>query len=728
MCTGRRLWIGFGTLTALLVLLGLTVIARIQSIESGVGALTSAVYLRSVAATELEQEALAYQRAVHAYLLRGDPAGRRVARAHGAAVRQRMADYGRGTPTGRQRELSARFAASWAELEALGESLLNVENSPPPPESLASFGHVGGELQALLDGEMLPDAADALRAANESTVRDLSVSRSAVLLMVIASVAIAVMTAKRVSDGILRTEKALADVHRQLEETFALLDRMLSNSPVGLAFLDRELRYLRVNESLAAINGLPVRDHLGKTVAEVLPRLWPVLEPQFRQVVEEGRPVVELECSTGGPDPEGSTGGPLEPGDSRHWLVTYYPIFGNGGGMIGVGVVVVDVTAQKRAAEVLREADRRKDEFLATLAHELRNPLAPLQNALHILRMGRGGTSLNTTLDLMDRQLAQVIRLVDDLLDVGRIAGGKLELRKEPIALSAVVDRAVECSRPLIDARGHALTVSLPREPVHMLADPARLAQVFSNLLNNSAKYTEKGGEIRLAAERRGSEVVVQVRDNGTGIPADVLPRVFDMFTQADRPLERGAGGLGIGLTLARRLVEMHAGAIRARSEGPGRGSEMTVTLPVLEDESASPAPPRERASPGPAPGHRILVVDDVADIVESLAMILEMMGHEVRTAGDGLAALRVGEELHPEIVLLDLGMPNLNGFDTCRRIRQRPWGKTAVVVAQTGWGSDEDRLRTRESGFDLHVVKPVEPEALMKRIEAAFSVRGPRG
>jgi PAS domain S-box-containing protein len=375
--------------------------------------------------------------------------------------------------------------------------------------------------------------------------------------------------------------------------------------------------------------------------------------------------------------------------------------------------VAMDVTDRKKAEEALKEADRRKDEFLATLAHELRNPLAPLRNGLQVMKLtGDQGGAVEQARRMMERQLGQMVRLIDDLLDVSRISRGKLDLRTERAELAQVVQHAVETSRPLVEACGHTLRVHLPAEPVYVDGDVTRLAQVFANLLNNAAKYTDPGGRLWLTVGREGPDAVVRVRDTGVGIPADMLTRVFEMFTQVDRSLERAQGGLGIGLSLVKGLVEKHGGSVAAHSDGPGRGSEFVVRLPA-----AVRAPAEGRAAP-PHPGdgaggRRILVVDDNRDAAASLATLLGVMGNQTRTGHDGLQALEVGEAFRPEVIFLDIGMPRLNGYEAARRIRQSAWGAGVVLVALTGWGQEDDRRRSHEAGFNFHLVKPVEPAAL---------------
>ncbi len=384
--------------------------------------------------------------------------------------------------------------------------------------------------------------------------------------------------------------------------------------------------------------------------------------------------------------------------------------------------VHTDITKRKRDEEKLRqlaadlsEAHHRKDEFLATLAHELRNPLAPLRNGLELMKLAGGQeASIEEARSMMERQLAQMVRLVDDLMDVSRISRGKIELKKERVQLAAVVNSAVETSRPLIKQMGHKLTVTLPEQPLIVDADLTRLAQVFLNLLNNAAKYSERGGHITLAVERQGSDVLVSVKDTGIGIAADQLPRIFEMFTQVDRALEKSQGGLGIGLSLVKRLAEMHEGRVEAKSEGPGKGSEFVVRLPVVVE--ASKPPESGGAAEQPAKSSlRILVVDDNRDGANTLSMMLNILGNDTRTAYDGQQGVDVAEEYRPDVILLDIGLPKLNGYEACRRIREQSWGKDVVMIAATGWGQDDDRRRSQEAGFDHHLVKPVAPQTLMK-------------
>jgi PAS domain S-box-containing protein len=407
--------------------------------------------------------------------------------------------------------------------------------------------------------------------------------------------------------------------------------------------------------------------------------------------------------------------------------LTVSPIRDTDGHIIGASKIARDVTGRKEAEEALRaavealqEADRRKDEFLALLAHELRNPLAPLRNGLQVMRLASGDADLVArTRDMMDRQLSHMVRLIDDLLDVSRIGSNKMELRRSRVLLADVLSSAVETARPALEAAGHELTVSLPPEPILLDADLTRLAQVFGNLLNNSAKYTERGGRIWLTATREGGEVLVSVRDTGIGIPADALSTIFGLFSQVDRPMERSAGGLGIGLALVKGLVEMHGGSVEAASPGQGQGSTFTVRLPVLENRPESPAEvPAERGPDSSGPKRRILVVDDNLDSAASMATMLRLLGNEVRTAHNGIEAVELAEGFLPRVVLMDIGMPKLNGYEATRRIREQPWGRGMVVIALTGWGQDVDRARSKEAGCDGHLRKPVNLPDLEKLLD----------
>ncbi|HEX3147550.1 MAG TPA: ATP-binding protein [Gemmataceae bacterium] len=363
----------------------------------------------------------------------------------------------------------------------------------------------------------------------------------------------------------------------------------------------------------------------------------------------------------------------------------------------------------------MRAAVQTRDHFLAVLSHELRNPLTAMRTGLELLRLAKNDpATAENSRAMMERQFKQMVRLVDDLLDISRIATGKLELRKERVELAAVLRDAVEASRPLIDGGGHVLTVTLPPDPILVDADPTRLGQVFLNLLNNAAKYSERGGQIWLSVERDNSEVVVRIRDSGVGIPAKDLPHIFDVFVQVDSSWQRTQGGLGIGLSLVKEFVGLHGGRVEARSDGPGRGSEFVVRVPMASEAapgSATTALPEKVRGPQ----RRIVIVDDNRDAAESLAMLLGYLGHKVRTAYDGEAGIAAAAEFRPQVVLMDIGMPGISGNDAARRIRMEPWGADIFLVALTGWGTDTDRQGTHDAGFDRHLVKPVEIQNLTR-------------
>jgi PAS domain S-box-containing protein len=409
-----------------------------------------------------------------------------------------------------------------------------------------------------------------------------------------------------------------------------------------------------------------------------------------------------------------------------HISLTVSPIKDEEGHVVGASKIARDITDRKEAEEKiyhllaeLKQSDRRKDEFLATLAHELRGPLAPLNNLLEVMkRSDLSSARLQQYRDTMERQLSQLVRLVDDLIDVSRISRDKLQLRKEPVELASVVRQSIEACRPIAESMQHQIDVSLPKEPIYLTGDPVRLVQIFSNLLSNSCKYTPTGGQIQLNAERQGSDVVIAVRDTGMGIPPDQLSSIFEMFTQVGLPAEKAQGGLGIGLALSKRLVELHDGTIEALSEGPGKGSQFVVRLPILVDTSGV-KPLTGHAMPTTAEINlaplRILIVDDNTDSVESLYLLLEATGNRPFTALDGEQALDEAERVRPEVILLDIGLPKLNGYEVCRRLRQEPWAKSILIVALTGWGQESDRKKSKAAGFDEHMTKPLDFNVLMR-------------
>jgi PAS domain S-box-containing protein len=521
----------------------------------------------------------------------------------------------------------------------------------------------------------------------------------------------------------------LRRTQEQLNLERARLEAVLQQMPVGVTIHEAAAGRLVIQNERAGQLGVAglmrpdgpaARKALHPDGRPYQPDEWPVA-----RVLGRGEAVVGEEVV-------------VEEGDDRRttFELNAGPIRNPTGRIIAAVTTFNDVTDRKRAAEALREADRRKDEFLVMLAHELRNPLAPIRNAVEVLRLTKeAAADVVFARDVIDRQAQQLSRLVDDLLDVARITRGKINLRQERVDVAAVLTLALETCQPLIQSRRHALEVALPDRPLWVEADPVRLAQVFANLLANAAKYTDEGGRISVRAEVEGEDprarsaskgdsgwAVVRVRDTGMGIPADMLPRIFDLFTQAERSLARSYGGLGVGLTLVRQLLELHGGSVQAFSDGPGRGSEFVVRLPFLAGVEARPGPGAngaERAGPSAA---RVLVAEDNRDAAQSLDRLLRMWGHEVRTVADGVAALEVARAYRPDVVLLDLGLPELDGYEVARRLRREPGLGGVLLVALTGYGQEEDQRRTREAGFDHHLVKPADPELLH---HVLASVRG---
>jgi signal transduction histidine kinase/CheY-like chemotaxis protein len=398
------------------------------------------------------------------------------------------------------------------------------------------------------------------------------------------------------------------------------------------------------------------------------------------------------------------------PDGSIHWIEARGRVLHDESGkpvrMIGI---CIDIKERKQAEQSLcslyaqvKEADRRKDEFLAMLAHELRNPLAPICSGLDLLSM----QGLDGTVGVMREQLRHLVRLVDDLLDVSRIVRGRIQVRKDRVRLDQIIERSLYATRPLIESRGQALTVSMPSSETWLDADPVRMAQIVTNLLDNAARYSPVGGHIWLTVQREADRAVICVRDNGNGIDETLLPRVFDLFTQGERTLDRPQGGLGIGLTLVKNLVEMHGGTVEARSEGVGKGSEFTIRLPVA---TRSPEPETRESNGQPDLPHRVLIVEDNVAAAKMLAVVLKAMGnHEVQVAYDGETALQVAKTFHPDLVLLDIGLPGIDGYEVARRLREGPEGDRPLVAAVTGYGQEDDRRRAHEAGFDEHLLKPV--------------------
>jgi PAS domain S-box-containing protein len=535
---------------------------------------------------------------------------------------------------------------------------------------------------------------------------------------------------EREVEGRRRVEAELRRMHNQLEDRVEQRTREVreaerrfratfEQAAAGMAHVGLDGRWLLVNQTLC--------DLVGYTPAELLERTFQdVTYPDDLEADLAGlRRLLGGEIGTYTMEKRY-----IRKDGSTLWIArTVSLVRDEAGSPLYFIAVIQDIAERKRAEESLREADRRKTEFLAMLAHELRNPLAPVRNALCLLKLpGATEADKHEATGMMERQVEHLVRLVDDLLDVSRIMRDKIVLKRERVDLAAVLARAVEVSRPALDAQGHDLSVCVPTRSIRLEVDSIRLAQVFSNLLNNAAKYTERAGRIWLTAGREDGQAVVRVRDTGVGIAPDLLPHVFELFVQGERSLARSQGGLGIGLTLVKRLTEMHGGTVTAHSQGAGAGSEFLVRLPI-SPESPNEGDGKPVCGPTAAGGsRRILVVDDNVDAARSLALLLRLWGHTVRTAYDGPSALAAAAADPPEVVLLDIGMPGMDGYEVARRLRAQAELRSALLVAVTGYGQDEDRRRAFAAGFDRHLTKPLDPDALQALLAARPTNHAPVG
>jgi two-component system, chemotaxis family, CheB/CheR fusion protein len=520
------------------------------------------------------------------------------------------------------------------------------------------------------------------------------------------------------ADGLIREWVGMnidITVRKHAEEAQARLAAIVESSDDAIISKDLSGIITSWNKSAEWLFGYTAQEAVGKPVTILIPPERFDEEASILERVRRGERIDHYETVRRRKD-----------GTLIDVSLTVSPVANNQGQVVGASKIARDITERKRAEQELREADHRKNEFLAMLAHELRNPLAPILNALEIMRRRKDNAqALQSASEMMERQLSQMVRLVDDLLDVSRISRGKIQLRRGPIELASAVNHAVEASRPLMESKGIELSVLLPPHPIYVNADPIRLAQVVGNLLSNACKFTGDGGRIWLTIELANTGdlspegVLIRVRDTGIGIPSEQLDRIFDMFMQGDTSLERAASGLGIGLTLAKNLVELHEGTLEAYSAGTGQGSEFVVRLPVLSEAPKPAQPDPVLAETKTAPTRRILIVDDNEDSAESLTMLLNLAGHKTHTAYDGLDAIEMAATFRPDLILLDIGLPKLNGYEVARKIREQPWGQAIVVVALTGWGQEEDRRRSRDAGFNHHLTKPVDPLALTRLLSS---------
>ena len=492
-----------------------------------------------------------------------------------------------------------------------------------------------------------------------------------------------------------RAEDELLQAHLRMQN-------VLGSITDGLTVLDKDWTVSYISDQGARILGISPERLLGVNLWKAFPQAETTkFKPGFQYAVESGQ-TVHIED--------------YYPAPINKWIECHcYPSDD------GLSVYFHDISERKRAEEQIREADHRKDVFLATLAHELRNPLAAVRSGLELMRRSSDEHTVEQMRIMMERQVTQLARLVDDLMDVSRITQGKIDLRRRDVSLKEIVDNAVETVRPLLDQMGHTLSVSMPAESIVVNGDLTRLSQALLNLLHNSGKYSERGGHIWLTCTRRGNEAVIAVRDSGIGIAPNHLDHIFDLFSQVDQSLERSQGGLGIGLTIVKRLVELHGGVVEAQSAGEGKGSEFIIRLPIVAQLATSP-PSVPRIANGDRGKLRVLIVDDNRDSADTLAMVLRMMSHEVRTAYNGEDAVAEAARFQPDVMLLDIGLPKINGYDACRLIRSQPGGDRILIIAQTGWGQPEDRKRTHEAGFDHHLVKPVDPDMVVQLMSPLMS------
>ncbi|MBX9680282.1 MAG: PAS domain S-box protein [Gemmataceae bacterium] len=503
-----------------------------------------------------------------------------------------------------------------------------------------------------------------------------------------------------------------------LRESEQRLRHVTDALPGLVAYVDVEERYQFNNAAYDRFFGIPAQSLRGKLVREVLDaETYQSLAPHMKAAFAGSG--VSFELDLRGVD-----------GAIRHHIVTYVPHIDDTGTVLGFYVLAIDISDRKKAEQNLKDADKRKDEFLAMLAHELRNPLSPIRNSIHLMRLDpKRSAASDRALEIAERQVKNLCRLVDDLLDVSRITRGKIKLDKEPIDLHVVAARSVESVASLMEAHGHELSLSLGNRGVRVEGDATRLEQVICNLLNNAAKYTPNGGRIRLSVVHEGNEAIVRVTDNGVGIPAEILPTMFDLFAQDKRSVDRSQGGLGIGLTIARRLVEMHGGTLTAHSKGKDQGSEFVARLPALQ----APALPHGSADgqlPGSAPDRigrlRILLVEDQREAAEMLMAILQFWGHQVFVAYDGPTGLDAALKYKPEVVLMDIGLPGMSGLEVAQRLQSEPGFRNTLFIAITGYGDDDFRRQSREAGFTHHLVKPVNLatlESLLKEAKSAQSL-----
>jgi PAS domain S-box-containing protein len=524
----------------------------------------------------------------------------------------------------------------------------------------------------------------------------------------VAALVSAIRTALRARQRQYQTRDYMAERERGLRAQ-AFLGAIVESSEDAIISKTLEGRILTWNSGAEHLFGYSASEAIGQPITLLIPPERQDEEPALLERLRRGESIEHFETIRVTKD-----------GRMIDVSLTVSPVRDSDGLVIAASKVARDITERKRTETALRDADRRKNEFLAILAHELRNPLAPICNSLHILRMtGQHDSATERVTEMMERQIHHLVRLVDDLLEISRISRGKIELRKEPVEVAAFVRGAVETSRPLIDGAGHQLALAISPEPLTVHGDPVRLTQVLANLLNNAAKYTDPGGQIWLTVRRQDQGVTISVRDTGTGIPPDLLPQVFEPFMQVDRHANRSQGGLGIGLTLVKSIVEMHGGTVQAHSDGVGRGSEFVVRLPLGAMQVHPQTPEKIPAESAVLTARRVLVVDDNRDAAESLAMLLGLLGADVHIVCNGPDTFDAIALHQASVVLLDIGMPGMDGYEVARRIRQEPKYRDVTLIALTGWGQEGDRRRSHDAGFDYHLIKPAELATLQSLLSS---------
>lgn len=512
--------------------------------------------------------------------------------------------------------------------------------------------------------------------------------------------------AEATTERLQKSLTALGQSEQTAQERLALLDLVYDTAPVGLGLMSAECRFIRINHLMASMVGCQRDECLNRSLLELLPQLNADLEPLCARALQTGQPVIGHEIAVQDSDAH-----------TRYWLASFFPVHEGQTLPVGISCVALDITSRKLVEHALQDADRRKNEFLAMLAHELRNPLAAIRYAVQLSQMPGITVQDYNWSEAIERQIHHLSRLVDDLLDLSRVSSGKIQLQRQLIDVTGAIRRAIDVLRPLIRERNHTLSEQLKTEPLWVQADSTRIEQVVQNLLHNAAKYTEPGGRIEISAVAEGSEAVIAVRDSGTGLSSELLPYVFDLFTQGSRTLDRSQGGLGIGLTLVRRIVEMHGGTVAASSQGVGCGSTFSIRLP----RAAAPTPHTQLSQsaetapqiPARARPLSVLIVEDNLDAAKALQLLLRTGGHAVTVCYDGMTAIDTARQSKPDVVLLDIGLPGKDGFQVAQEFRSTPDFSKVTILGLSGYGQVNDRERASQAGFDALLVKPVDLASL---------------